>query len=141
MMNSEQMRLYNEEMEKKSAEPQEREVAACLSNLIKYNPHLHHIDLQGCGLTSFILKEIAKALRKSRSLVGIHLSENIGLTAQMKEFIKMRVHCKDSEFKMLNVIDFKKLEKEIKEEDRDAMHQLMQESIMLRDIKARKRHE
>ena len=86
-------------------------MAECVSSLIKYNPHLHHLDLQGCGLTEYILKEIAKALRKSRSLVGIHLSENPGLQAKTKEFIFQRVHCKVSDFDNNHVIDIKDFEK------------------------------
>lgn len=69
-------------------------VARCLTRFIKYNPNLLHLDLQGTGLTCYIIKEIARALRKSRSIIGIHLGENPGLTEEIKEYIFGRVHCK-----------------------------------------------
>ena len=101
-------KLYYRELERASIPPQELYVADCLSKFIKYNPNLHHLDVQCCGLTKHILKEIAIALRKSRSLIGIHLSENPGLSAEIKEFIRERVHCKPSDFEENNMIDLRR---------------------------------
>ena len=107
-LTDEEKKLYYRELERASIPPQELYVADCLSKFIKYNPNLHHLDVQCCGLTKHILKEIAIALRKSRSLIGIHLSENPGLSAEIKEFIRERVHCKPSDFEENNMIDLRR---------------------------------
>lgn len=113
-LGEEERMLYYRELERESIPEQELYVADCLSKFIKYNPHLHHLDVQCCGLTQYILKDIAIALRKSRSLIGIHLSENPGLSPDLKKFIHDRVHCKPSDFEELNIIDLRKFENSMK---------------------------
>ena len=54
-------------------------VADCVSAIIKKNQNLIHFDLSGTGLTTYVIYEIACAMRKSRSIVGLHLSENPGV--------------------------------------------------------------
>ena len=44
------------EEEKKGASESEIFVADCLTSFIKYNPNLLHMDLQGTGLTEYVLK-------------------------------------------------------------------------------------
>ena len=118
----------------------ELKVGNCLNKFIKGNPHLHHIDLTGCGLTGHVLEEIAKALRKSRALVGIHLSENPGLSPQVKEYLFNRVHCKKSDFEDLRIIDLRRhFESKLRHDPQHA-HKLRQESIAYREIKTRKLH-
>ena len=92
-----ELMAWQEEERRFGKDENELLVADCLSEFIKYNPHLHHLDLQGCGLTTHILEDIGRALRKSRSLVGIHLSENPGLTPEIKQHLFDRVHCKESD--------------------------------------------
>ena len=113
-----------DEEEKSLASESELFVAECLCAFIKYNPHLHHLDLQGTGLTEFVLRQIARALRKSRSLVGIHLSENPGLTQEVKEYIFQRVHCKDSDFKHLRVVDLSTYENQLKKQNLKINHKM-----------------
>ncbi len=62
-------------------------VADCLKKFIKYNSKLLHLNLEGTGLTEYCLKEIAEGLRKSRSLISIHLSANLGLNASIIDHI------------------------------------------------------
>lgn len=114
MVSPEEYALWLEKKEREALPHFEVVVAECLSNLIKYSPHLHHLDLVACGLTKYIFKEIAKALRKSRSLVGIHLSENPGLTDETKTFLFDRVHAKKSDFDNNNIIDLKVYEARLK---------------------------
>lgn len=116
-MTEEELKDYEEEERRAQIDPNELLVADCLSAFIKYNPHLHHLDLQGCGLTNYILIEIGSALRKSKSLVGIHLSENPGLTTEMKEQLFARVHCKSSDFSDPHKIDLSEIEKQQRNDD------------------------
>ena len=92
-------------------------VANCLSRFIKYNSNLHHLELQGTGLTEYVLKEIARGLRKSRSLVGIHLSENIGLTKEVRDYMFERVHSRKSDFEQRIIMDLSRYEDRMKVTD------------------------
>ena len=129
------------EEERKHVSESELFVADCLSRFIKYNPNVLHLNLEGTGLTQYVLKEIARALRKSRSLVGIHLSENSGLTPEVKQYLFDRVHCKESQFKNIKTIDVQPFENRIRRTDPQAKHKMLQDSIRLREIGGRKRHE
>jgi hypothetical protein len=73
--------------------------------------------------------------------VGIHLSENPGLSPEIKEYIIKRVHCKESDFKNLRVVDISKFEYALKKTDMKVNHRMFQDSILLREIIARKRCE
>jgi RNA-binding protein YhbY len=89
-------------------------VADCLKKFIKYNSKLLHLNIEGTGLTEYCLKEIAEALRKSRSLISIHLSDNVGLNESTIDHIFQRVHCKVSDFNKLNHIEMVAFEKKMK---------------------------
>ena len=58
-----------------------------LGKQIKFNPNLAHLDLSSTGLTKYIIHGLGKTLRRSRSLLAIHLSENPGLTNENKAYI------------------------------------------------------
>jgi len=92
-------------------------------------------------LTEYVLKEIARALRKSRSIVGIHLSENNGLTPEIKDYLFNRIHCKTSDFSQLRIINLQDYEHMIKQTNYKVNHQMFQDSIRLREIMERKRQE
>ncbi len=83
-------------------------VGNSLSKFIKGNPHLHHTDLSGCSLTGNVLKELAQALKKSRTLVGIQPSKNPGLSLQVKVYLFNRVHCNKSESDDFCIIDLRR---------------------------------
>eukprot|EP00347_Sterkiella_histriomuscorum_P014450 403360819 len=61
-----------------------------LSNFIKYNKNLLHLDISNTGMTQPMLWSLGTALRRSRSLVSIHLSGNPGVTEQLKEYLHQR---------------------------------------------------
>jgi hypothetical protein len=78
---------------------------------------LHHLDVQGCGLSAHILLEIGLAMRKSRSMVGIHLSNNPGLSLEVKNEILKRAHCKPEIIESKNYLDLKTFESMFKKHD------------------------
>ena len=53
-----------------------------LGRLIKFNPKFIHFDLTSTGLNKFLIFELGKMLKRSRSLLAIHLSENPGLSEE-----------------------------------------------------------
>jgi hypothetical protein len=53
-----------------------------LGRLIKFNKKFLHLDLTGCGLTDFMIKKLGKQLKRSRSLVALHLSSNPGIAKE-----------------------------------------------------------
>lgn len=53
-------------------------VMELLSFIIKKNKSLLHLDLDAIGLTEVTLCQIGKFLRRSKSLLSIHLSFNPG---------------------------------------------------------------
>ena len=55
-------------------------VSHLIGKMIKRSRTLQHIDLTSTGLGTFIIREIGISMRKSRALMGIHLSGNPGLT-------------------------------------------------------------
>lgn len=114
-------------------------VADCLTRFIKYNANLLHFDLQGTGLTEYCIKMIAKALRKSRSLIGIHLSENPGLDDDTRKYLYERVRCKDSDFAVPRPLDLHIHEERVKATNAQVNHRMFQDSIKLREINERKR--
>jgi RNA-binding protein YhbY len=99
-------------------------VADCLKKFIKYNSKLLHLNIEGTGLTEYCLKEIAEALRKSRSLISIHLSDNLGLNESTIDHIFQRVHCKVSDFNKLNHIEMVAFEKKMKNQDSAINHKM-----------------
>ena len=112
-----------EQLEK--ADQTEIFVADCLCNFIKHNTNLHHLDLQGCGLTTFVLCQIARALRKTRSLVGIHLSENPGIDneGKIKRYFHKKVRCKlISDFSTVRTLDFTPFENVVKKQHPNVNH-------------------
>ena len=104
-MTEDEKRKWEADERRYDADKAELVVADSLCALIKNNPNLHHLDLKSCGLTSFILEDIGSAVAKSRSLIGIHLSLNPGLTDEVKSHIFTRAKCKESDFGRPNIFD------------------------------------
>ena len=72
------------------------EVVTCFQDFIKYNPQLYHLNLERCGLIDPALKYIVALLRKSQALRCLHLCGNVGLSPELIEWIRLRVHAKPS---------------------------------------------
>lgn len=56
------------------------QIADCLCKLIRRNKSLIHVNLEACGLTYEIIKQLLGAIKRSRSLQAIHLCGNPGLS-------------------------------------------------------------
>ena len=79
------------------SEDQQLKVSTLLGNLIKYNKNLIHIDLTACGLTELMMRELGTHIRRSGSLLAIHLTGNVGLTAETAQYLSQRIRCRPVE--------------------------------------------
>ena len=86
-----------------------------------------------------MLLEIALALRKSRSMVGIHLSNNPGLSQEVKSEIMKTAKCKPEVYESKNHLNLKKHEINFKNHDRIFNDSLKADSMTLAGINKRKR--
>lgn len=50
-----------------------------------------HLDLSQCGLSGTMILEIAKAIKVSVTLIGIHFTGNPGVTVEIKERLFRRL--------------------------------------------------
>lgn len=65
-----------------------------LLNFIKYNRSLLHLDLSHTGMTESMITNLGTAMRRSKSMVVLHLSGNPGVTDSVKDYLETRVRCK-----------------------------------------------
>ena len=54
----------------------DREIIQNLCKFIKYNQRLLHVDLSHTNMTRMMLYEFGPALRRSKSMIALHLSGN-----------------------------------------------------------------
>ena len=73
------------------------EVNYLLGKIIKHSRTMIHMDLTGCGLSEGVVHEIGTCLRRSRSVLVIHLSGNPGLSKENLEYLENRVKCRPRE--------------------------------------------
>ena len=66
---------------------------AKITKFMKHNKNLLHLDLSNTGLNEQMVRTIATALKRSRSIVSLHLTGNPGVTPEAKEFLFERVRC------------------------------------------------
>jgi hypothetical protein len=74
-----------------------------VTNFIKYNFKLLHFDLSNTGLSKAMLEQFGPALRKSRSLLSLHLSGNPGIDLELKQWLSTRVHCRPGMPDFINI--------------------------------------
>jgi hypothetical protein len=65
-----------------------------MSEFIKYNQNLVHLDLTSTGLNDDIINLIGISLNKAKSLCSIHLSNNPGVSQKNIKFIQKRIRSK-----------------------------------------------
>ena len=56
-----------------------------LRNFIKMNNHLMHLNLTSTGMNSQMLNEFGVAMRRTKSLISLHLSGNPGINADLRK--------------------------------------------------------
>ena len=73
-------------------------VAYLVCSIVRENRQLQHLDLQNTNLPGWAIKSLAGRLRKSRSLLSLHLSDNPGIrSATLRDYIFDVLRCKDIE--------------------------------------------
>lgn len=55
------------------------QVIDCISKFVRRNKNLIHVNLEATGLTYEMIKELLKAIKRSKSLQAIHLCGNPGV--------------------------------------------------------------
>ena len=63
-----------------------------LIHFIKMNSNLMHLDLSGMQMTQAMMNEFGRGLRRTKSLVSLHLSQNCGDTQELRDAIAERAH-------------------------------------------------
>jgi len=81
-------------------------VANCLSNFVRYNKKLQHLDLTNTGLSQQVLIDILPGLKRSKSLLAFHLGSNPGIVKTLQKHWRKNLKCKPKEAK--NVINVAK---------------------------------
>lgn len=56
-----------------------------------------HLNLSGMGMTEQMMNQFGRALRRTKSMVSLHLSYNNGDTASLREALIERAHMKPFE--------------------------------------------
>ena len=75
--------------------PKNIEILEGLKNFFKYNAYLVHFDLQSTGMSAQIIRVIGQCLTRATGLQAIHLCGNEGITDEMIEWLRVRIHAKD----------------------------------------------
>ena len=70
------------------------EVVTCFKDFIKYNTKLTHLNIERCGLIAPAIIFITGLLRKSQALRCLHLCGNMGLSQELVEWMRHRIHAK-----------------------------------------------
>ena len=88
---------WNNLVDERYTEKEQNEIQSILAVALKRNKELLHIDLSSTGLTGMMLKSIGTCLRRSTSLLSIHLSDNPGLTEEICDYLVQRIRCRPRE--------------------------------------------
>jgi hypothetical protein len=78
---------------KLASEEMEYYFVAKIIRFIKYNRTLQYLDLSHTGLNELGLRAIAIALRRAKSIISLHLSGNVGVTKEIKDYLFGRIRC------------------------------------------------
>ena len=65
----------------------DNEISESLKKLLTQNQKLLHLDLSDLGLSEKVLLDLVVSIQKSKSLVGLHLTGNSGLTEAVYQAI------------------------------------------------------
>mmetsp|Transcript_33978 Transcript_33978/g.41913 ORF Transcript_33978/g.41913 Transcript_33978/m.41913 type:complete len:144 (+) Transcript_33978:688-1119(+) len=72
-----------------------QDVVNCLKTFIKYNLNLVTLNLENTGMNAQAIALVASLLRKSQAIRCLHLSANEGISAELTEWVRKRVHATD----------------------------------------------
>ena len=79
-----------------------------ICRFIKLNSNLMHLNLSGMGMTQEMMHQFGRALRRTKSLVSLHLSQNNGDNEELRGALVERAHVKT--FEPIFRPDFKQLD-------------------------------
>ena len=65
-----------------------------LCKFIKMNSKLMHLNLSGMGMTQPMMNQFGRALRRTKSMVSLHLSGNNGNNEELRTALFERAHMK-----------------------------------------------
>jgi len=68
-----------------------------MSKLVSRSKQLEHLDLSYTSLSEPFLVRFASVIKKSKSLLGMHLSGNLGVTLRTKMTFKAVLNCQNME--------------------------------------------
>jgi hypothetical protein len=70
-----------------------QKIVANMSEFIKRNKKLLHLNMDSTSLTESMLFNICKCLTRAQSCVAFHVSGNPGITQGLKDILWRRVRC------------------------------------------------
>jgi len=73
------------------------------------------MDITSTGLGNFIIHGLANSLRKSRSILSIHLTGNPGMNPENYEFLVNRIKCRPNE----NIVRYQRIKSFVAEMTKD----------------------
>lgn len=68
-----------------------------ICKFIKMNSKLMHLNLSGMGMTQPMMNQFGRALRRTKSMISLHLSQNNGNSESLREALNIRAHIKPFE--------------------------------------------
>ena len=68
-----------------------------LCKFIKMNSKLMHLNLSGMGMTQPMMNQFGRALRRTKSMISLHLSGNNGDNEHLRRALVERAHVKPFE--------------------------------------------
>lgn len=77
-------------------------VTRSLGEFIRHNKQLEHLDLSNTGLSEQVFIGLVPYLKRAKSILGLHLSHNPGVSAEVKAFLhkKMRLNTEENRLKL-----------------------------------------
>ena len=84
--------------------PENKKILKCLSNFIKYNLNLSHLDLQATGLNDSAIRFIVQQVSQSHSLQNVHLCGNEGISQALVEWIAQELDTEIEQEEMIITI-------------------------------------
>ena len=73
--------------------------------MIRQNTKLVHLNLQNTGLNQPVLIDLVRAVKRAKSLLGLHLGMNPGITPEVEHFWQTRINILDATIGSSEVAD------------------------------------
>lgn len=107
-----------------------------ICKFIKMNSKLMHLNLSGMGMTQPMMNEFGRALRRTKSMIALHLSQNNGDNESLRAALIERAHIKP--FEPIVRPDLRSLNIKESLKDKDKKEFRLENSIVIGQIDAKK---